>query len=79
MNEIAEQVKEIIVARLAVAPEQVTPEATFAQDLGADSLDTVELIMELENKFEVEIPETASEKIQTVQDAIDFIVAAKGE
>ncbi|MBQ1724778.1 MAG: acyl carrier protein [Muribaculaceae bacterium] len=79
MNEIAESVKQMIVEKLAVAPEQVTPEATFAQDLGADSLDTVELIMALEEKFEVEIPESASEKIQTVQDAIDFIVAAKGE
>ncbi|MBQ2483844.1 MAG: acyl carrier protein [Muribaculaceae bacterium] len=79
MNEIAESVKQMIVEKLAVAPEQVTPEATFAQDLGADSLDTVELIMALEEKFEVEIPESASEKIQTVQDAIDFIVAAKGK
>ena len=79
MSEIESKVKAIIVDKLGVDEAEVKPEASFSNDLGADSLDTVELIMALEEKFEVEIPESASEKIQTVQDAIDFIVAAKGE
>lgn len=77
MSEIAEKVKSIIVDKLGVSEDQVTPEATFAQDLGADSLDTVELIMELENEFEVKIPESQSDTIQTVGDAIKFIEDAK--
>ena len=69
--------KSIIVDKLGVSEDQVTPEATFAQDLGADSLDTVELIMELEHEFEVKIPESQSDTIQTVGDAIKFIEDAK--
>ena len=66
-------VKEIIVEQLSVSPEEVVPEASFVDDLGADSLDLVELVMVLEEKFNQEIPDEAAEKIQTVQDAIDFI------
>ena len=77
MSEIAEKVKSIIVDKLGVSEDQVTPEATFAQDLGADSLDTVELILELEHEFEVKIPESQSDTIQTVGDAIKFIEDAK--
>ena len=77
MSEIAEKVKSIIVDKLGVSEAEVTPEATFAQDLGADSLDTVELIMELEREFELKIPESQSDSIQTVGDAIKFIEDAK--
>lgn len=77
MSEIAEKVKSIIVDKLGVAEAEVTPEATFAQDLGADSLDTVELIMQLEQEFEVKIPEDEANKIQTVGDAIKFIEDAQ--
>ena len=73
MSEIATKVKSIIVEKLSVEESVVTPEASFTNDLGADSLDTVELIMELEKEFEVEIPEDASEQITTVGDAIAFI------
>ena len=77
MSEIQERVTAIIVEKLGVSESQVTPEATFAQDLGADSLDTVELIMELEKEFDINIPDAETEKIQTVGDAISFIEAAK--
>ena len=77
MSEIQERVTAIIVEKLGVSESQVTPEATFAQDLGADSLDTVELIMELEKEFGVTIPDSDAEKIQTVGDAVSFIEAAK--
>ncbi len=77
MSEIAEKVVEIIVDKLGVSESEVTPEATFAQDLGADSLDTVELIMELERQFDIQIPEDKAEGIQTVGDAISYIEAAK--
>ena len=73
MSEIATEVKAIIVDKLGVDENDVTPEASFTNDLGADSLDTVELIMELEKKFEITIPETEAEKITTVGDAIAFI------
>ena len=73
MTEIAERVKAIIVENLGVSETEVTPEATFAQDLGADSLDTVELIMKLEQAFDIKIPETESENIQTVGDAIAYL------
>jgi acyl carrier protein len=73
MSEIAEKVTQIIVEKLGVSESEVTPEATFAQDLGADSLDTVELIMELEKQFDVKIPDEKSESIQTVGDAIKYI------
>ena len=79
MSEIAERVKTIIVDKLAVSESAVTPEATFAQDLGADSLDTVELIMEFEKEFGIKIPDEKSETIQTVGDAIKFIEDAKAK
>ena len=79
MSEIAERVKTIIVDKLGVSESAVTPEATFAQDLGADSLDTVELIMEFEKEFGIKIPDEKSEAIQTVGDAIKFIEDAKAK
>ncbi|HIT16677.1 MAG TPA: acyl carrier protein [Candidatus Avimuribaculum pullicola] len=77
MSEIAEKVKAIIVEKLGVNESEVTPEATFAQDLGADSLDTVELIMEFEKQFGIEIPDDKAESIATVGDAIAYIEANK--
>lgn len=71
--EIAERVKAIIVDKLGVNESEVKPEATFAQDLGADSLDTVELIMEFEKEFGITIPDDKAEGIQTVGDAISYI------
>ncbi len=68
-----EKVKKIVTEQLEVKEEQVTPEANFADDLGADSLDTVELVMALEEEFDIEIPDEAAEKIATVQAAVDFI------
>lgn len=75
MSEVAEKVKAIIVEKLGVNESEVTPEATFAQDLGADSLDTVELIMEFEKEFNVTIPDDQAEKITTVGDAVAYIEA----
>ena len=77
MSEIAERVKAIIVDKLAVSETEITPEATFANDLGADSLDTVELIMEFEKEFGISIPDDQTENIKTVGDAIKFIEEAK--
>ena len=77
MSEISERVKAIIVDKLGVSDAEVTPEATFQQDLGADSLDTVELIMEFEKEFGISIPDDQAEKIQTVGDAIKFIEDAQ--
>lgn len=68
-----EKVKEIIAKQLGVDPGQVTPEASFMEDLGADSLDTVELVMAFEESFGVEIPDEDAEKMAKVQDAIDYI------
>ena len=73
MAEIAEKVKSIIVDKLGVEMSEVTPEASFANDLGADSLDTVELIMEFEKEFNISIPDEAAEKIVTVGDAIKYL------
>ena len=73
MSEIASKVKAIIVDKLSVPASEVTEEASFTNDLGADSLDTVELIMEFEKEFNINIPEDQSEKIATVGDAIKFI------
>lgn len=73
MSEIAQKVKEIIVDKLSVEPDEVKPEANFANDLGADSLDTVELIMEFEKVFKISIPDDQAEKIATVGDAIAYI------
>ncbi|MBS4045960.1 MAG: acyl carrier protein [Ferrovibrio sp.] len=73
MSDIAERVKKIVVEHLGVEEEKVTEAASFIDDLGADSLDTVELVMAFEEEFGVEIPDDAAEKILTVKDAIDFI------
>lgn len=73
MSEIAAQVKNIIVDKLGVDAEEVTPEKSFTSDLGADSLDTVELIMEFEKEFGISIPDDQAEKISTVGDAIAYI------
>jgi acyl carrier protein len=70
---VEEKVKQIIVDQLGVEPSEVTPTASFVDDLGADSLDRVELIMALEETFGVEIPDNDAEKISTVQDAVDYI------
>ena len=70
---IEEKVKDIIVEQLGVNPEQVTPTASFIEDLGADSLDIVELVMELEEEFDINIPDDAAEKIQTVGQAVQYI------
>ena len=72
---IADRVKQIIVEQLGVDAAEVTPNAHFVNDLGADSLDTVELVMALEEEFETEIPDEKAEKITTVQQAIDYIAA----
>jgi acyl carrier protein len=73
MASVAEKVKQIIVEQLGVDEGEVTPTASFVDDLGADSLDTVELVMALEEAFELDIPDEDAEKIQTVQQAIDYI------
>lgn len=73
MAAVDEKVKEIIVEQLGVDPAQVTPEASFVNDLGADSLDTVELVMALEEEFNLEIPDEEAEKITTVGQAIEYI------
>ena len=73
VENVQERVKNIIVAQLGVEADQVKPEAQFVNDLGADSLDTVELIMALEEEFDIEIPDEKAEKIKTVGEAIDYI------
>ncbi len=73
MPSIDEKVKQIIVEQLGVDEAEVTPNASFVDDLGADSLDTVELVMAFEEAFDIEIPDEEAEKIRTVQDAIDYI------
>ena len=73
MSEIAQKVKQIIIEKLGVEESEVTPEASFTNDLGADSLDTVELIMEFEKEFNISIPDDQAEKIQTVGDAVSYI------
>ena len=70
---IEERVKKIIVEQLGVKEEDVKPEASFVEDLGSDSLDTVELVMALEEEFDIEIPDEEAEKITTVQSAIDYV------
>jgi len=76
-DDIESKVKEIIVESLSVDAATVNPKASFVNDLGADSLDTVELVMALEEKFDIEIPDEEAEKIQTVGQAIDYIKAHK--
>lgn len=75
MADVTAKVKEIIIEQLGVTADQVTPEASFIEDLGADSLDTVELVMALEEEFDTQIAEEDAEKITTVQQAIDYIGA----
>ena len=75
MSEIAQKVKAIIVDKLGVEESEVTMEASFTNDLGADSLDTVELIMEFEKEFNIAIPDDQAEKIATVGQAVDYITA----
>ncbi len=75
MSAIQEKVNAIIVEQLGVKPEEVTAEASFTDDLGADSLDTVELVMALEEEFDTEIPDEEAEKIKTVQDVYNYIEA----
>lgn len=75
MSEVVDKVKKIIVEKLGVDENEVTPAAEFTKDLGADSLDTVELIMEFEKEFDITIPEDQAEKISTVGDAIAYIEA----
>ena len=73
MSDVAEKVKAIVVEHLGVEADKVSDTASFIDDLGADSLDNVELVMAFEEEFGVEIPDDAAEKIQTVKDAIDFL------
>ena len=77
MSDVEEQVKKIVVEHLGIEESKVTPDAKFIDDLGADSLDTVELVMAFEEKFEIEIPDDAAETILTVQNAINFIESKK--
>ena len=75
MSTVEERVKQIVVEQLGVKEEEVTGESSFVDDLGADSLDTVELVMALEEEFNCEIPDEEAEKITTVQQAMDYINA----
>ncbi len=75
MSTVEERVKQIVVEQLGVKEEEVTPDSSFVDDLGADSLDTVELVMALEEEFNCEIPDEEAEKITTVQQAIEYINA----
>ena len=79
MSDVADRVKKIVIEHLNVEAEKVTENASFIDDLGADSLDTVELVMAFEEEFNVEIPDDAAEKIQTVGDAIKYIEAKTGK
>jgi acyl carrier protein len=75
MSSVEDRVKKIVVEQLGVSEDQVTPDASFVDDLGADSLDTVELVMALEEEFDAEIPDDQAEKITTVKQAVEFIQA----
>jgi len=79
VEKVEQQVKAIVAEQLGVKEDEVTNDASFVDDLGADSLDTVELVMALEEEFETEIPDEEAEKITTVQQAIDYILERKGE
>jgi acyl carrier protein len=76
---LEEKIRDIIVDKLGVAPEKVKPEANFIDDLGADSLDTVELVMAFEEEFNVEIPDDDAQKITTVKSAMDYLQNKMGE
>ena len=71
--DIFEKVREIIAEQLEIDPEEITPEATFLEDLGADSLDAVELVMAIESEFDISVPDEALEQLKTVQDLLDAI------
>jgi len=75
MSSVADRVKQIVVEQLGVKEDEVSPQASFVDDLGADSLDTVELVMALEEEFNCEIPDEEAEKITTVQQAMDYVNA----
>lgn len=75
MNSVEERVKKLICEQLGVKEEDIKPESSFVEDLGADSLDTVELVMALEEEFDTEIPDEEAEKITTVKEAIDYVHA----
>ncbi|MGD9722834.1 MAG: acyl carrier protein [Pirellulales bacterium] len=77
MASVQERVIDIVAEQLGVDKEKVTPETSFVNDLGADSLDTVELVMELEEEFDITIPDDAAEKIQTVGQAVQYIEASQ--
>jgi len=79
MSSVEDQVRGIIAEQLGVKADEIRNDASFVDDLGADSLDTVELVMALEEEFETEIPDEEAEKITTVQQAIDYIMAKKNE
>jgi len=79
MSSIEQRVKAIVAEQLGVKEEEVTNDSSFVDDLGADSLDTVELVMALEEEFETEIPDEEAEKITTVQQAINFVTARQSE
>ncbi len=79
MSTIEERVKKVVIEQLGVSEEQATPEASFVDDLGADSLDTVELVMALEEEFDAEIPDDKAESITKIQDAVEYIKATVGE
>ncbi len=70
---LLDDIKEVVVEQLSVNPDEVKPDSKFVEDLGADSLDVVELVMALEEKFDIEIPDDEAEKIQTVQDVVNYI------
>ena len=79
MSSIEDQVKAIVAEQLGVKEDEVTNEASFVDDLGADSLDTVELVMALEEEFDTEIPDEEAEKITTVQQAIDYVLKQRSD
>ncbi|MEE8094441.1 MAG: acyl carrier protein [Gammaproteobacteria bacterium] len=79
MSSVEDQVRAIIAEQLGIKTDEIKNDASFVDDLGADSLDTVELVMALEEEFETEIPDEEAEKITTVQNAIDYVTASKKE
>jgi len=79
MSSVEDQVRAIIAEQLGIKTDEIKNDASFVDDLGADSLDTVELVMALEEEFETEIPDEQAEKITTVQNAIDYVAASKKE
>ncbi len=79
MSSVEDQVRAIIAEQLGIKADEIKNDASFVDDLGADSLDTVELVMALEEEFETEIPDEEAEKITTVQNAIDYVNAAKSD